>query len=85
MKTVTLHFREMHMYKDVDVSPITHIDIKCNDDDCVDVPVIEGVAYAPVAKTNYVSVLAAIKETPEDLAKNPDVKLVYVDEKKKED
>lgn len=82
MKKVTLFYKENHMYKNVKISPVKSITIECEDSGQVEVPVVEGVAYAPVAGTKYIEILAALKDTPEELAKNPDVKLVYVEDKK---
>ena len=72
------------MYQDVKISPITSIELNCGDNEQINIPVIEGVAYAPLFFNNYIRILAALKETPEELDRNHDVKLIYVNEKKEE-
>ena len=46
--------------------------------------IISDAAFGVMSATGN-GLLLPIKETPEELAKNPDIKLVYVDSKEKEE
>ena len=84
MKTVTLHFREVHFFKGTTLGLVKFINYKLADDEKEEVFVSNGIAYAFIMGNYEGKIYAAIKETPEELAKNPDVKLVYVEDNKKE-
>lgn len=82
MKTVTLYYRETHFYKGATSGPVKFIEWKIEDDRKVEVLVLKGIAYASIYGNYEEKIYAAIKETPEELAKNPDIELVYVNDKK---
>lgn len=79
MKELRIELREPHLYKDVDVFFIYYVAIECEDDAAVDIPVIDGVAYVNISCNNYVRIMAAAKESPEELAKNPNIELIYIE------
>lgn len=75
VKEVKLNLKNKLLYEDnKGVYEVRFFVITHNDGDRVKVIVVDGVAYY---KLYGADIYAPLKDTPEELAKNPDIELVY--------
>ena len=80
IKKLDLTLREMHLYKDVNLHPLCKMSYEYEEtEDKIVIPVVNGIAYARILGNHYERIYAAVKETPEELAKNPNVELLILD------
>lgn len=81
-KRIKLMLREPHLYWG---NEGFHIVDYVAYTDKVTIPVVDGVAYAPVTDSRHYALLAALKEPPEEVAKIPGVTLHYAELKENKD
>lgn len=79
-KEVKLYLREVHLHKGIALRPFNHVIVVCPPNERAEVVVVNGVGYTPIFRDGYGSLFAALRDTPEELEKNPDVKLTYIAE-----
>lgn len=75
-KRIKLKLREPHLYWGNEGFGI--VDSVAYTDN-VTIPVVDGVAYASVTDSRHYALLAALEETPEEVAKTPGVTLHYAE------